>query len=184
VKPDPLRLFANQKKELFDFIKNTRNKEEYRRAVAVKHKMEGMSYRTIAKNLGVNYRNVYRMLKSYKEHGLSGIRSKRRNAGRIPKISSEKNKQMIKDVVLKSPRIFGYLRNTWSIRFLAAYLSKELEMSVSPMQTWRIIHELGITYKKPKLMLEHEKDYEEKKKTIDNYKKVSSALLKKGSGRI
>jgi len=56
VKPDPLRLLsANQKKELFDFIKNTKNKEEYRRAVvAVKHKMEGMSYRTIAKNLGVN----------------------------------------------------------------------------------------------------------------------------------
>ena len=184
VKPDPLILSANQKKELFDFTKNTKNKEEYRRAIAVKQKMEGMSYRTIAKNIGVNYRNVYRMLKSYKKHGLSGISSKRRNAGRIPKISSDKNKQMIKDAVLRSPRIFGYLRNTWSIRLLAAYLSKELEMNVSPMQTWRIIHELGITYKKPKLALEHEKDYEEKKKTIDNYKKISAALLKKGSGRI
>jgi hypothetical protein len=30
-------------------------------------------------------------------------------------------------------------------------------------------------------MLEHEKDYEEKKETIDNYKKVSAALLKKDS---
>jgi len=78
VKPDPLILSANQKKELFDFIKNTRNKEEYRRVVAVKQKMEGMSYRTIAKNLGVNYRNVYYMIKSYKEYGLDGIRSKER----------------------------------------------------------------------------------------------------------
>ncbi len=60
MKPDPLRLSANQKKKkLFDFIKNTKNKEEYRRAVAVKQKMEGMSYRNIAMNLGVNYRNVY-----------------------------------------------------------------------------------------------------------------------------
>ncbi len=33
-------------------------------------------------------------------------------------------------------------------------------------------------------MLEHEKDYEEKKKTIDNYKKVSSALLKKDTTRV
>jgi hypothetical protein len=49
VKSDPLILSANQKKELFDFIKNTKNKEEYRRAIAVKQKMEGMSYRTIAK---------------------------------------------------------------------------------------------------------------------------------------
>lgn len=181
VKPDPLRLSANQKKELFDFIKNTRNKEEYRRVVAVKQKMEGMSYRTIAKNLGVNYRNVYYMIKSYKEHGLDGIRSKRKNAGRIPKISSDKNKHKIKQIVLDSPRSFGYLRNTWSIRLLAAYLTNILEMNVSSMQTWRIIHELGITYKKPKLMLEHEKDYEEKKRTIDNYKKISSALLKKDS---
>jgi transposase len=78
VKPDPLILSANQKKELFDFIKNTRNKEEYRRVVAVKQKMEGMSYRTIAKNLGVNHRNVYYMIKSYKERGLDGIRSKRK----------------------------------------------------------------------------------------------------------
>jgi transposase len=78
VKPHPLKLSTIQRKELFDFIKNTRNKEEYRRAVAVKQKMEGMSYRNIAKNLGVNYRNAYRMVKSYKEHGLGGIRSKKK----------------------------------------------------------------------------------------------------------
>jgi len=186
VKPDPLRLSANQKKKkLFDFIKNTKNKEEYRRAVAVKQKMEGMSYRTIDKNLGVNYRNVYRMIESYKERGLGGIRSKRKNAGRIPKISLEKNKQMIKDIVLnKSPRTFGYLKNTWSIRLLAAYLTDILEMNVSPMQMWRIVHDLGIVSKRPKLVLEHELDYEEKKKTIDNYKKVSAALLKKDNTRV
>ena len=184
MKPDPLRLSANQKKELFDFIKNTRNKEEYRRAVAVKQNMEGMSYRIIAKNL-VNYRNVYYMIKSYKEYGLRGIKSKRKNAGRIPKISSEKNKQIIKDIILnKSPRTFGYLKNTWSIRLLAAYLTDVLEMNVSPMQTWRIVHGLDIVSKKPKLSLERESDYEEKKETIDNYKKISAALLKKGSGRI
>jgi hypothetical protein len=77
MKPDPLRLSASQKKELFDFIKNTRNKEEHRQVVAVKQMMEGMSYRTMAKNLGVNYRNVYYMIKSNKEHDLDGIRSKR-----------------------------------------------------------------------------------------------------------
>lgn len=45
---------------------------------------------------------------------------------------------------------------------------------------WRIVHDLGIVSKKPKLALEHESDYEEKKKTIDNYKKVAAALFKKG----
>ena len=54
-------------------------------------------------------------------------------------------------------------------------------MNVSPMQTWRIIQDLGIVYKQPKLELEKKDDYEEKKKKIDGYKKVSSALLKKDS---
>ena len=156
MKPDPLRLSANQKKKLFDFIKNTKK-------------------RGIQTSDGC---------KTEDGRNVSGIRSKRKNAGRIPKISSEKNQQKIKQIVMDSPRSFGYLRNTWSIRLLAAYLTNILEMNVSPMQTWRIIRELGITYKKPKLMLEHEKDYEEKKKTIDNYKKVSSALLKKDTTRV
>ena len=186
MKPHCLQLAVGQKRELFNFIKNTKNKEEYRRAIAVKQKMEGQSFRTIARNLGVNYRNVYYMVKSYKEHGLDGIRSKRKNAGRIPKISSIKNKLMIKEIISKSPTTFGYLKNTWSIRLLATYLTAILKMNVSPMQTWRIIHDLGLVSKKPKLSLEHESDYEEeeKKKTIDNYKKVSSALLKKDSTRV
>ena len=174
------KLSKVKKAELFDFMKGTRNKEEYRRASAIKQKMEGLPYRTIAKNLDVNYRNAYHWIKEYKEYGLDGIRSKRNNAGRIPKISSDKNKQMIKEIILKSPRTFGYLKNTWSIRLLAVYLTTLLGMNVSPMQTWRIVHDLGIVSKRPKLALEHAED-EKKKKTIDNYKKISAATFKKES---
>ena len=56
--PVRLELSTVQKKELFSFMKNTKDKEEYRRASAVKQKTEGIPYRTIAKNLGVNYRTV------------------------------------------------------------------------------------------------------------------------------
>ena len=179
-----LKLSKVKKVELFDFLKETRNKEEYRRASAIKQKLEGLPYRTIARNLDVNYRNVYNWIKEYKEYGLDGIRSKRNNAGRIPKISSDKNKERVKEIITKSPRTFGYLKNTWSIRLLATYLTTILGMNVSPMQTWRIVHDLGIVYKRPKLTLEHAEDYEKKKKIVDNYKKVSAALLKKNSIRI
>ena len=167
-------------------MKSTRDKGEYRRASAIKQKMEGISYRTIAKNLGVNYRNVYDWINNYRKYdGLDGIRNKRMNAGRKPVISTDKNKEIVKDIVLnKSPKAFGYLKNTWSIRLLATYLSSLLEMNVSPMQTWRIIHDLGIVCKGPKLELEKSIDYEEKKGKIERYKKVSSALFKKDSTRI
>ena len=181
-----LKLSDTQKKELNRFMKSTRDKEEYRRASAIKQKMEGVPYRTIAKNLGVNYRNVYDWINNYRKYdGLDGIRNKRKNGGRKPVISTDKNKEMVKDIVLnKSPQTFGYLKNTWSIRLLATYLSSLLEMNVSPMQTWRIIHDLGIVCKRPKLELEKGIDYEEKKNKIDRYKKISSALLKKDSTRI
>ena len=180
-----LRLSGSQKKELLTFMKNTKDKEEYRRASAIKQKMEGISYRNIARNVDVNYRNVYDWINNYRKDGLDGIRNKRKNAGRKPVISTDKNKEMVKDIVLnKSPHTFGYLKNTWSIRLLATYLSSLLEMNVSPMQTWRIIQDLGIVYKQPKLELEKGNDYEEKKGKIEGYKKISSALLKKDSTRI
>ena len=179
MKAEHLELSKLKKAELYNFMKETRDKEEYRRASATKQKLEGLPYRTIAKNLDVNYRNVYNWIKEYKEYGLDGIRSKRKNAGRIPKISSDKNKDRIKEIISKSPTTFGYLKNTWSIRLLATYLTTTLGMNVSPMQTWRIVHDLGIVSKRPKLTLEHAEDYERKKKIVDNYKKVSAALLKK-----
>jgi len=184
VEAEHLKLSKVKKVELFDFMKETRNKEEYRGASAIKQKLERLPYRTIARNLDVNYRNVYNWIKEYKEYGLDGIRSKRKNAGRIPKISSDKNKERVKEIITKSPRTFGYLKNTWSIRLLAAYLTTILGMNVSPMQTWRIVRDLGIVSKRPKLTLEHAEDYEKKKKIVDNYKKVSAALLKKNSIRI
>ena len=184
MKAEYLELSKLKKAELYDFMKGTRDKEEYRRASAIKQKLEGLPYRTIARNLDVNYRNVYNWIKEYKEYGLDGIRSKRKNAGRIPKISSDKNKDRIKGIISKSPTTFGYLKNTWSIRLLATYLTTTLGMNVSPMQTWRIVHDLGIVCKRPKLVLEHAEDYEKKKKIVDNYKKVSAALLKKNSPRI
>ena len=181
-----LKLSDIQKKELNKFMKSTRDKEEYRRASAIKQKMEGVPYRTIAKNLGVNYRNVYDWINNYRKYdGIDGIRNKRMNAGRKPVISTDKNKERVKDILLnKSPKTFGYLKNTWSIRLLATYLSSLLEMNVSPMQTWRIIHDLGIVYKQPKLELEKGNDYEEKKGKIERYKKISAVLFKKDSTRI
>ena len=45
------------------------------------------------------------------------------------------------------------------------------------MQTWRIIQDLGIVYKQPKLELEKGVDYNEKKGKIDRYKKSAAHLL-------
>ncbi|MGD9535085.1 MAG: transposase [Candidatus Nitrosocosmicus sp.] len=184
-RPIRLEVSKEQKKELLAFMKSTRDKEEYRRAYAIKQKIDGISYKAIANDLNVNYRNVFDWINSYRKDGLNGIRNKRKNGGRRPVISTEKNKKLIKDIVLnKSPTTFGYLKNTWSIRLLATYLISLLGMNVSRMQTWRIIHDLGIVYKQPKVVLEKGNDYEQKKRKVESYKKVSRALLKKDTSGI
>jgi hypothetical protein len=48
VKAEHLELAKAKKAELFNFMKETRNKEEYRRASAIKQKLEGLPYRNIA----------------------------------------------------------------------------------------------------------------------------------------
>jgi NAD(P)-dependent dehydrogenase (short-subunit alcohol dehydrogenase family) len=75
--PLTLELSKEQKKELLLFMKRTRDKEEYRRAYAIKQKMDGIPYRVIAKDIGVNYRNVYDWIDNYRKDGLNGIRNKR-----------------------------------------------------------------------------------------------------------
>lgn len=45
-------------------------------------------------------------------------------------------------------------------------------MNVSSIQKWRIIHNLGIVYKQPKLEMEKGVDYGERKKVINRCKKV------------
>ncbi|HET9806095.1 MAG TPA: helix-turn-helix domain-containing protein [Nitrososphaeraceae archaeon] len=76
--PVRLELSSVQKKELFSFMKSTSDKEEYRRrASAIKQKMERVPYRIIAKNIGINFRNVYDWINNYRKYGLDGIRNKR-----------------------------------------------------------------------------------------------------------
>ena len=85
MKAEHLELSKLKKAELYDFMKETRDKEEYRRASAIKQKLQGLPYRTIARNLDVNYRNVYNWIKEYKEYGLNrgsrSTKSERNNLG-------------------------------------------------------------------------------------------------------
>src|SRR5215831_1967501 len=84
-------------------------------------------------------------------------------------------------VLFNDPHIFGYLRNTWSLRSLAKCLTDELDIPISFKHVQRITKDLGVRCKRPKLELLHGEDYEEGKERVENYKQIASALKKRES---
>ncbi len=89
------------------------------------------------------------------------------------------DKEIILSALFNDPHIFGYLRNTWSLRSLARCLTDELDIPISFKHLQRITKDMGIRCTRPKLELLHGEDYEQGKKRVDNYKHVASALKKR-----
>jgi transposase len=117
-------------------MKSTDNKKDYRRLLAILQKGEGSTYHDIAKEHGVSSRSVQRWVAAYIKKGLVGIKIKK-PGGSKSRITDE-NKEIILSALFNDPHIFGYLRNTWSLRSLARCLTDELDIPISFKHLQRI----------------------------------------------
>lgn len=154
-------------------------KEEYRRCLAVLLRAQGMPNQDIAGMLGVDRRSVERWIKVYRAGGVVGL-TRRQHTGRSPRITSDEKKTIV-EIVLQSPTAFGYLKNEWNVRLLSRHLTREMGITISKSLVWDILRELGIVYKRPKAVVRsQDPDYEEKARTVGDYKEAASSLLKGG----
>ncbi len=173
-----LNLSRGQKTRLESLTNNTTTKKEYRRVLAILQKSEGRSYEDIGHEYGVNIRSVQRWVAAFIHGGIEELKIKKRPRGLNSRITDE-NKEIILSALFNDPHLFGYLRNTWSLRSLARCLTDELDIPISFKHLQRITKDMGIRCKRPKLELLHGEDYEQGKKRVDNYKQVASALKKR-----
>ena len=158
-------------------MKTTHNKKQYRRLVAILQKVKGRTYQDIANEHGVSSRSVQRWVAAYIHGGIDEVKLKK--PGGLKSSITDEDREIILSVLFNDPHIFGYLRNTWSLRSLAKCLTNEIGISISFKHLQRITKDLGIRCKRPKLELLHEEDYEERKQRIENYKRVACALKKR-----
>jgi transposase len=114
---------------LKSIMKSTDNKKDYRRLLAILQKGEGRTYHDIAKEHGVNSRSVQRWVAVYIKKGIVGIKIKK--PGGSKSRITDSDKEIILSALFNDPHIFGYLRNTWSLRSLARCLTGELDISIS-----------------------------------------------------
>lgn len=175
--PSTLKLSRGQENMLKSIMKSTDNKKDYRRLLAILQKGEGRTYHDIAKEHGVSSRSVQRWVAVYIKKGIVGIKIKKPGGSKYRIMDSDK--EIILSALFNDPHIFGYLRNTWSLRSLARCLTDELDIPISFKHLQRITRDLGVRCKRPKLELLHGPDYEEGKDRVKNYKRVSSALKKR-----
>lgn len=180
--PSTLRLAIQQKKMLNSLMKTTNKKDVYHRYLTVLRKSEGRTYLEIAIENGVSSRSVQRWIAAYLNKGIDGLRNKKPGGAKF-RITDE-DKEIILSALFNDPHIFGYLRNTWSLRSLARCLTDELGIPISFKHLQRITKEMGIRCKRPKLELLHGPDYEEGKARVENYKQIASALKKKSDASI
>jgi transposase len=160
-------------------MKKTNDKKEYRRAQAVLEKSEGKTHKAIAEEHGVDERTTQRWIAAYAKKGIEGLPISR--GGRSKSSITDEDREIIVSALFNDPHLFGYLRNTWSLRSLAKCLTNELGVPISFKHLQRITKDLGVQCKRPKLELLHGEDYEQGKEQVKNYKQIASALKKRKS---
>ena len=178
--PSRLRLTIGQISGLRSFMEKTNDKREYRRAVAVLQKAQGKTYDYIAREHRVHIRTAKKWVGDYIKNEIEGLKIGKNHGGPKPRTTDE-DREVILSVLFNDPHIFGYLRNTWSLRSLSRCLTDELDIPISFKHLQRITKDLGVRCKRPKLELLHGEDYEEGKERVENYKQIASALKKRES---
>ena len=173
-----LRLDRKQKRELKRFLTKTLDKKEYRRGTAILMRSRKRRVKDIAKELNVSIDAVVRWIRSYRKHGVDGLKARKRT-GKPPKIRSKVEKG-IRDILKQDPQAFGFLKGRWVVRDIAKALGAE-GIKVSRSYVHHMLKNLGLAYKRPKLTVKSsDPNYSRKAREIRNYKKASSALAKKG----
>lgn len=175
------RIDRKQKRELKKFVAMTQDKKEFRRGTAILMLTQKSRRRVkdVARELNVSVDAVIRWKRSYRRLGLDGLRA-RKSAGRPPKIKGKARKRMM-GLLKQDPRAFGFLKGKWVVRDIAKALNAE-GIKIGTTYVHHMLKELDLSYKRPKLTLKsNDPNYYRKAKEVRNYKKVASALAKKGS---
>ena len=168
---------------LEEFTRKTKDKLEYIRGRALVLRAQGKKGDEVARELGVSRGSVYEWESRYAKSGIDGLRRKY-SSGRPPE-KKTKAMKIIPALMKKDPRLFGFLKGRWVVRDIAKEIEKESGIGISKSHVERIMDELGLSYKRPKLHVKSDDpSYSRKKREVRNYKMIAPALQKKSSDSI
>jgi transposase len=159
------------KETLYEMIQDKDDNESSYRAKIILLKDEGYTVPEIRKAINHHDVNIRKWIHRFNEHGVDGIVS-RIHKHKPVKITAEIEKKIV-EIATKNPRKDYELPfSTWSLRVLAGYISKELNLVyiMSHTEIRNVLLKHGIRYRQSKITLGNSTDpeYHLKKRELKN----------------
>lgn len=162
-----------KQKELARLVRSNGNGRVLRRAQIIRMSAQGQTSGQIATLWNISPLTVVRIIKRFNAEGLTALPDKPRT-GR-PRKATNRYVEMLKGLVLKSPRDLGYPFSSWTLDRLREHLAKVTGVILNPLYLSRLMGKHGIVYRRPKHVMAHlrnPQDYNEKKAVLDFLKKT------------
>ena len=151
----------DERNTLYGMMQDADDGESGYRAKIILLKDEGYTVPEIRVATNHHDVNIRKWIHRFNENGIDGITS-RIHIHKPIKISDEIEKKIV-GIATKSPREgYGLPFSTWSLRVLAGYVSKEINLvnSISHTQVRNILLKHGIRYRQSKITLGNSQDPE------------------------
>lgn len=157
-----LRLItADERNMLYEMMQDEDDKGSGYRAKIILFKDEGYTVPEIRRATNHHDVNIRKWIHRFNEQGTEGIMSKIHTHKPI-KVTSEIEKKIV-EIATKNPRDgYGLPFSTWSLRVLAGYISKEINLvdTISHTEIRNILLKHGIRYRQSKVTLGNSQDPE------------------------
>ena len=157
-----LRLISDDERNtLYDMMQGADDGESGYRAKIILLKDGGYTVPEIRAATNHHDVNIRKWIHRFNEKGIDGIASKIHKHRPI-KVTEEMEKQIV-DTATKNPREdYGLTFSTWSLRVLAGYISKEINLvdTISHTEIRNILLKHGIRYRQSKITLGNSTDPE------------------------
>lgn len=156
-----------QERELLNTVHSTKDTIVLKRTQIVLLSNQGKKVKEITKIVGAHWHTVIHWIRRYEKDGIKGLGLKP-HSGRPPRVKEKHRKHLLEDVH-KSPRLFGYKQNNWTLYLLKDHMQRRMDLAISHEHVRRILNKGGISFRRPKLHLTSpDPDYVKKNESWSN----------------
>lgn len=131
---------------------------EHLRTTACRRVREGEKPSAVMKSMGLCRTTIYKWLRTYRRQGEAGL-ARRKATGRKPRLNARQRQAVIRWIVGKDPRQYGFDFGLWTRRIVSEMIGKKFGIRLQVTAVGHLLASLNITPQKP-LRRAYERDLE------------------------